>query len=290
MNDMSPCEDLQAGLKASNGGLRPEGRPLPVPANDDFGCWRRDHLQMADLAVAEWNNAVASAVEHVGQMKGLTTQQMDALWHGKVATALRAMERPLHSDVILEARRPSLKNDILEGRIRAFGASVLAEDPEFMPSTQRQWPAFPYFVVEPGSLDSLAREGLILLTNPPGLAEEESDEIGTQICRRTYGRSPMISVELDLSQLEEGSEAAVLLNWSFRGRLGAMAKIFVDGQLDAPAFPVASSDEDRTPNFWTILPWRPGRTYVDLKHVGSGYCWFEHVDVHSVSWNDLANR
>lgn len=94
----------------------------------------------------------------------------------------------------------------------------------------------------------------------------------------------MVSIELQTDGLPSGTEGAVLINWSFWGRQGAHAKVFVDCLQDVLAFPVASSDEDRTPNFWTVLPMRPRTTVVDLKHVGAGFLWFEHADVHTVTW------
>jgi hypothetical protein len=94
----------------------------------------------------------------------------------------------------------------------------------------------------------------------------------------------MVSIELDINKLPDGQQGALLINWSFRGRQGAMAKIFIDGLQDVPAFQVASTDEDHTLNFWSVVPIRAGYTVIDLKHVGAGFMWFDHADVHSVIW------
>jgi hypothetical protein len=247
--------------------------------------WRASKLRSIDNATNQWNDAVACAVEHVGSMDGVVSRLEGPKWHGKVASALRDMDQPMHSDVILSSIDPCLSNRLLQGRLRAFGLATLPSNPEFMPTKQRPWPAFPYFTVEPGTLPELSKEGLLLFANPPLAEADELDETGSRIDRHSYGSSPMISVELDLEPLPQSCKGAILLNWSFRGRLGAMAKIFLNGVQDMPAFEVVSTDEDRTPNFWTVLPWYSGRNVVDLKHVGSGYLWFEHVDVHHVIWN-----
>lgn len=250
----------------------------------NFHRWRDTELSRLDVARAAWNDAVAHAVEVVGKQEGLSTVEMGEEWHETVAAALRALKRPLHSDVILSVREPFLWNQRLVGRMRAYGTALLSEDPEFMPSTDYSWPRFPYFRVEPGTAASLWAEGLALLANPPAATEDEDDVVGASLCRSTYGRTPMVSLDLELQPLPEGQSGALLLNWSCRGRLGAMAKIFIDGQLDVPAFEVVSSDDDPTPNFWTVIPWREGSMVVDLKHVGSGYLLFEHCDVHHVIW------
>lgn len=265
----------------------PNLRSPPPPVADlreAFHRWRREKLATIETSIGAWNDAVATAVETVARQEGMVARTMGVAWHAQVAAALRAMDVPLHSDVILSTRQPHLRNSLVVGRMRACGACFLSEDPEFMPTTQYEWPRFPYFVVEPGTPTSLAREGLILLANPPGIEEEEPNVVGAPICRATYGRAPMIGLDLELQPLEHGRQGAVLLNWSFRGRLGAMAKIFVDGLAETPAFGVTSTDEDPTPNFWTVLPWREGRTVIDLKHVGAGFLLFEHCDVHSVTW------
>lgn len=253
-------------------------------AKEAFLAYRRSRMTSIETGITEWNGAVASAVERVGKQDGLTSRMMTSGWHTQVASALRRMEHPLHSDIILSVNEPYLTNRLMQGRVRTFGTITMSEDPEFMPTTQAEWPRFPYFLVEPGTSRSLAEAGLVLLANPPGVAEDEPDEVGAAICSTTYARSPMVSMELQIDALPNGREGAVLINWSFRGRQGAHAKIFIDGLQDVPAFPVASSDEDRTPNFWTILPMRPGTTVVDLKHVGAGFLWFEHADVHTVTW------
>jgi hypothetical protein len=160
----------------------------------------------------------------------------------------------------------------------------LEQDIEFMPKPMA-YPRFPYFQVEPATLESLHKAGLVLLANPPGIHEDEPDEPGAELDLRSYLRRPMVSVELRMEPLPPASRRAVLLNWSFRGRAGAHAKIFIDGSQDSRAFEVLSIDDDAVPNFWTLLPWTPGTTVVDLKHVGAGYMWFEHVDVHHVTWS-----
>lgn len=96
----------------------------------------------------------------------------------------------------------------------------------------------------------------------------------------------MLSVELDLQPLPKGTNGAILMNWSCKGRNGAKAKIFVNGQQHVRSFDVQTTDDDVVPNFWTFVPWNEGRTVVDLKHVGSGYLWFEHVDIHHVEWKE----
>lgn len=253
-----------------------------IGGRDLFLLARQRQVPSIRAATAAWNDAVASAVGTVAHQHGLIAQRMGEHWFRQVQQALKVMDHPLHSDVILAGAAPFLANDVLTGRVKVFGATMLSEDPEFMPSTQYEWPRFPYFVVEPGTPRALHEAGLVLLTNPPAEEEDEANLVGAPIAMHNYGKSPMVSVELDVNDFTGGG--AVLINWSCRGRLGAKAKIFIDGELDVPAFTVASSDEDRTPNFWTILPLRPGKTMIDLKLVGSGMLWFEHADIHSVTW------
>lgn len=252
----------------------------------DFLEYRRSKMASIETGIAEWNGAVASAVERVGMQKGLMTKTMGQDWHTRVAQALTKMETPMHSDVILGVDEPFLTNRMLEGRVRVFGATTMSESPEFMPATDTKWPMFPFYTVEPGTSRALAEAGLALLANPPGIEDDEANAVGTPIASSTYARSPMVSIEVRVNELPSATSGALLLNWSFRGRQGAMAKVFIDGLLDVPAFGIASTDEDRTPNFWTVLPMRPGATIIDLKHVGAGFLWFEHCDVHSVTWNE----
>ncbi|PZR89924.1 MAG: hypothetical protein DLM68_05315 [Hyphomicrobiales bacterium] len=236
------------------------------------------------MAAAAWNDSVAALVSEVGrEIPTLAARQFGNAWHERVASALREMREPLHSDVILTTRSPSLKNEAIRGSVRAFWSTVLEQDLEFMPKAM-EYPKFPYFIMEPATQKSLYDAGLYLLANAPKADEDEPDEPGAALDHRSYLRRPMVSVELDLAQLPLNESAAVLLNWSFRGRAGAKAKVFVNGQQDVPAFDVVSTEDDATPNFWTFVPWRPGIVTVDLKHVGSGYLWFEHVDVHHVRW------
>jgi hypothetical protein len=100
----------------------------------------------------------------------------------------------------------------------------------------------------------------------------------------TYVHRPMISVELNLEPLPEGTDGALLLNWSCKGRDGAKAKVFIDGSQYVKSFVVHCTTDDSVPNFWQFIPWKSGKTVVDLKHVGTGYLWFEHVDIHHVEW------
>ena len=186
---------------------------------DEFHRWRQEKIASIETCRMEWNGAVAAAVEHVATQNGLFTQTMGPKWHADVAAALRSMEVPLHSEVILSTVKPYLRNELITGRMRAYGACFMSENPEFMPSTQFEWPRFPYFKVEPGTSSSLAKEGLILLANPPGIIEDEANEVGAPICSTSYARTPMISVELELKPLERDQTGAVLLNWSFRPRL-----------------------------------------------------------------------
>ena len=281
MTQLQSYEEVFTKIHDTTGATSPMGVRA---VREEFQRWRRDKIASIETCRSEWNGAVAAAVEQVGRQCGLIAQTMGKEWHERAAQALRALREPLRSTVILSAKTPHLQDSYLRGRMRAYGTSVLSEDPEFMPSTQFEWPRFPYFQVEPGTASSLARSGLIMLANPPGIDEEEANEVGTPICGATYARSPMISLELDLNPLAKGTQGALLLNWSFKGRQGAMAKIFIDGQLDVPAFEVASTDEDPTPNFWTVAPWRSGNAIVELKHTGSGFLFFEHCDVHHIVW------
>ena len=247
---------------------------------------RRRKELMVDLDVAsrKWNDAVASLVEKVGsKISNYASTHYGKGWHRKVAKALRDLEEPLKSDVILSNSRPNLKNDYVDGSCRVFGSCFLEGDLEFMPK-EFEYPKFPYFQVEPARLQTLSKAGLVLLANPPGIEAEEPNRTDAIISMETYTKSPMISVDLKMQELGSKRGAALLLNWSCKGREGAMAKIFINGRQDVPAIEVMSSDDDPTPNFWTFVPWKSGTTVVDLKMVGDGYLWFEHVDVHSVFW------
>jgi hypothetical protein len=268
--------------------LLPDGWSRSVlaeaPPAKDFFSDRQKILRSVEAAAAAWNEAVATLITKVGQVTtSFATRSRGPGWHERAAQALRAMREPLHSDVILATRTPMLKNDAIRASVRVFCSTVLEQNLEFMPRTM-DYPKFPYFTVEPATQESLFKEGLYLLANPSGMDEEEPNIPGVSISRETYLRTPMISVELDLASIGSGNDGAVLLNWSFRGRAGAHAKIFINGELDVPAFEVRSSDDDETPNFWTVVPWATGEVVIDLKHVGSGYLWFEHVDVHHVTW------
>lgn len=282
MKSLQPFELAAAELVASR-----EAAICPIGADaarEEFHRYRNKKMASIETGISEWNSAVASAVERVGQQNGLVAKIMGNGWHQQVAQVLRKMDEPLHSDVILSVKETKLSNRRVTGRVRTFGNTTMSENPEFMPTTETAWPMFPYFNVEPGTPTALAHQGLALLANPPGLEDEEANEVGTPIASATYARSPMVSIELRVHEMAQEVNGAFLINWSFRGRQGAMAKIFLDGLLDVPAFNVASTDEDKTPNFWTVLPMRSGLTVVDLKHVGSGFLWFEHADVHPVIW------
>jgi hypothetical protein len=251
-----------------------------------FFAIRSAALAPVNHAARSWNEAVAALVDQVGQAQiNLAAKREGEEWHERVANALRRMGDPLRSDVILSAKEPRLKNSFFSGAVRAFSTTTLDQDLEFMPKPMA-YPKFPYFQVEPATHESLSKSGLCLLTNPPGIDADEPDKTGTRINPHTYLRVPTISVELDLSAIGPEEYGAILLNWSFRGRAGAHAKIFINGEQDVPAFEVMSADDDGTPNFWTFIPWTQGKVIVDLKHVGQGYLWFEHVDVHHVRWTE----
>ena len=244
-----------------------------------FEKMREQELQSLTAAFQGWNEAVASLVEGFHNHT-----KANAAWYSTVATALRDMHEPLRSDFILKAVSPRLSSNLIQGHVRALCTTVLEQNLEFMPRTMA-YPKFPYFQVEPATLQSLSEHGLILLANPPGESEDEPDAPGAAICVDTYLRRPMVSVELNLKSLPVGTDGAVLMNWSCKGRNGAKAKIFVNGQQHVKSFDVQTTDDDTVPNFWTFLPWTEGRSVIDLKHVGSGYLWFEHVDIHHVEWS-----
>jgi len=256
------------------------------PAPFDFLKSREAKLQPLKVATKAWNESVAALVSQVGQEVGpLVTRRRGIAWNDRVVAALHDLQEPLRSDVILSTRTPMIANATVKGSVRAFCSAFLEQDLEFMPRTM-EYPKFPYFTVEPATQKALFEAGLYLLANPPEVEADEPDATGSQINRDTYLKTPMISVELRLAELQQHEEAAVLLNWSCRGRAGAKAKIFINGQQDVPAFEVRSTEDDNVPNFWTFLPWTPGTVVVDLKHVGSGYLWFEHVDVHHIRWTN----
>lgn len=261
--------------------------PSNLPVKDslpDFMSQRQRILSRHLAAHAEWNDSVAALVSYLGKkFNPYSIRRQGRVWQEEVAAALRSLKKPLYSDVILTTGSPQLKNDVLEGNVRAFCTTVLDRDLEFMPKTM-EYPKFPYFQIEPATFNSLHEAGLYLLSNPPGVTEDEPDEEGSKLNMSAYAKTPMVSVELQLRALPENFDAAVLLNWSCRGRAGAKAKVFIDGEQDLPAFEVTSTTDDTVPNFWTVIPWRAGPMVIDLKHVGSGYLWFEHVDVHHVRW------
>ena len=239
-----------------------------------------------DRAPKHWNDSVACLVEMVGsQISNYAALYGGSNWHENVAKALRLLEKPLKSDVILSNDSPLLKNECLKGAVRVFGSCFLEQDLEFMPK-EYDYPKFPYFQVEPARLNTLSKAGLVLLANPSGLEEDEPDKTGSEIDMTSYTRRPMVSCEIYMNHLDEKRIGALLLNWSCKGKEGAMAKIYINGIQDVPAFEVQSTDDDPTPNFWTFLPWSEGKTVIDLKMVGSGYLWFEHVDVHSIHWSE----
>lgn len=239
---------------------------------------RQQALQPITVAYLDWNEAVAFLVE--GFQRHTHSNEE---WHLSVANALREMQEPLRSDFILSSNTPKLSSRLIKGGVRAFCTTILEENLEFMPKVL-EYPKFPYFQVEPATLQSLSANGLILLANPPTEDQDEPDEPGTVINTDTYLYRPMLSVELNLEPLPKGIDGAILLNWSCKGRKGAKAKVFIDGHQYVKAFDVLTTNEDSVPNFWTFIPWKVGKTIVDLKHVGSGYLWFEHVDVHHVEW------
>jgi hypothetical protein len=254
------------------------------PAEENFQISRRQLLRPVCAASAAWNESVAALIRQVGEkLTSLASRRHGPYWHERVARAVAEMKMPLHSEVILSTRNPKLKNDVVNGSVRVFCSTILEEDLEFMPGPM-EYPKFPYFTVEPATQEGLFEAGLYLLASPPAAEEDEPDVPGTMINQSVYLRRPMVSVELKLAELAPKEAGAVLLNWSFRGRGGAKAKIFINGEQDVPAFDVMSTEDDAVPNFWTFIPWNPGETVVDLKHVGSGYLWFEHVDVHHVRW------
>lgn len=245
---------------------------------EEFVKTRTQALEPITEAFHGWNEAVAFLVE--GFHKHTNSNEA---WHKAVANALRNMNEPLRSDFILKSLDPKLSAKLIKGNVRAFSTTVLEQNLEFMPR-EMEYPKFPYFQVEPATLQSLAESGLILLANPPAIDGDEPDVPGTAINPDTYLHRPMLSVELDLSPLPNSVEGAVLMNWSCKGRNGAKAKVFVNGQQHVKSFEVQTTDDDTVPNFWTFLPWKVGRNIVDLKHVGNGYLWFEHVDIHHVEW------
>lgn len=229
-------------------------------------------------AYLDWNESVAFLVEGFYQH----TKSKEK-WHLSVANTLRKMQEPLRSDFILSSNTPKLQSNLIKGGVRGFCATILEENLEFMPK-ELEYPKFPYFEVEPATLQSLAKKGLLLFANPPAVDEDESDQPGTLINTKKYSHRPMVSVELNLKSLPPGAEGAVLLNWSCKGRKGAKAKVFIDGLQYVKSFEVLTTTDDSIPNFWTFIPWSIGKTIIDLKHVGSGYLWFEHVDIHHVEW------
>jgi hypothetical protein len=165
--------------------------PVAIQAAcETFHNYRGHKLSSIETGIAEWNDAVASAVDRVGQQNGLATIEMGPEWHTNVSSALRDMKAPLHSEVILSTKKPFLSNSALSGRLRVFGALTMSENPEFMPSTTAEWPRFPYFLVEPGTAKSLADQELVLLGNPPSVDQDEPDMIGAAIASVTYARSP----------------------------------------------------------------------------------------------------
>ena len=252
---------------------------------NNFFITRGKILKKLYISNTAWNKSVASAICSLKENSGYIIKTMGDKWINSLIKELEEMTDPLHSDVILSNAYPKLKNEYVNCRLDVFGSVFLSEDPEFMPSHRKEWPLFEYFIVEPGTLSSLYKNNLVLLANPPDVNEQEKNIAGEKIDETTYGKTPMVSIRLKTKGLRRHENGALLLNWSFRGRLGAMAKIFVNGILDYPAFLVNSSDEDRTPNFWTVVPWFE-ECVIDLKHVGQGYLWFEHCDIHHVIWNE----
>jgi hypothetical protein len=239
-------------------------------------------LRPITAAQEAWNEAVAFLIDGFSRY---TLPGLDA-WHHQVADALRSKREPLRSDFILSPISPKLASTLMKGHVRAFNTTILEENLEFMPK-ELDYPKFPYFQVEPATLQSLAQHGLVLFANPGGIAEDEPDVPGTPLDLKTYCRRSIISMELEMRPLAPDTAGAVLLNWSCKGRNGAQAKVFIDGIQHVGSFEVRSTDDDAVPNFWTFLPWKQGVTSIDLKHVGAGYLWFEHVDVHHIEWSTV---
>lgn len=273
-------------MTATTSNVRKMRELASTTSGADFVSWRATALKPIEAAAAGWNSAVADLVRQIGnELPTYAHRVAGDQWHSRVADTLDRMREPLHSDVILSTRAPKLSNSVIKGAARSFCATFLEEDIEFMPRPMA-YPKFPYFTVEPATPDSLHEKGLVLFANPPANTDDEPDCSGTPISRNSYMARPMVSVELSLGDLGTKRNGAILLNWSFRGRAGARAKIFINGEQDVESFEVISTDDDAVPNFWTLLPWSPGTHIVDLKHVGAGYLWFEHVDVHHVTWFD----
>lgn len=250
-----------------------------------FAAWRNTALAPFDRAAGLWNEAVANVVATMGlHLDSQARRRKGEAWVNQLIATLRTMRAPLKSDVIVSANTPMAVNALVSAGVRALSATMLEQDLEFMPRSF-DYPKFPYFEVEPATLASLAKAGLVLLANGPAPGADEPCSGGVPINRETYLRRPLISIGLELSELPPGQDGAILVNWSCRGRNGAMAKVFIDGELDVPPFEVMTTSDDATPNFWTILPWRVGGATLDLKLVGeASYLWFEHADVHVVRW------
>ncbi len=226
----------------------------------------------------QWNGAVARLVKDFWQYTGEGEER-----YLEIANALCAMPEALQADMILSPKSPLGHNakSGINARLNAWGASFLPQDMSFMDGWLA-FPKFPYFRPEPATFESLLGAGLILFTTPAGVEEDEGNETGNMIGMETYARRSIASVELDLPSLPCYDDASLLFNISARGYYGAMVKIFWNGALCLPAFPVHSTPEDRTPNFWVFPPWKAGENFLDIKFVGQGFLWFDHVDVHHV--------
>jgi len=270
--------------KAHSYNLSETGAPAPAAAAA-FNTWREAALAPLERAAGLWNEAVAEVISHMGlALDSHVRRSRGEDWVRRAALSLRTMRQPLKSDVILSTIAPAGANAVISGAVRAFSTTVLEQDLEFMPKRFR-YPKFAYFEVEPATQASLATRGLYLLAGGPPVDEDEGCDPGTAINRHTYLRTPLISLELSMKALAETEEGAVLINWSCRGRNGAMGKVFINGELDVPPFEIMTTADDATPNFWTILPWDEGGATIDLKLVGeASYLWFEHADVHVLRW------
>ncbi|QQS20925.1 MAG: hypothetical protein IPL87_05300 [Candidatus Moraniibacteriota bacterium] len=243
---------------------------------ENFISSRNTILTNHKLETREWNKAVAKLVREFPIYTGRERERYEC-----VADALEKMDEPLRSDIILTVEEPYALCSLtkIKGSLRIFGASFLPNDIWFM-DEWLEFPKFPYFVTEPATFKSLKENNLVLFADPCGEIEDEPDIAGAEINLETYRRRPIVSIEIELPQIKQ--QGCLLLNFSAKGYYGAKVKIFNNGELVCPSFSVQSTPGDRTPNFWIFPEWKSGLNVIDLKFIGKGYLWFDHVDIHHV--------
>lgn len=244
----------------------------------DYVSEQRQAVANFDQMRTAWNEAVAnlaSGFEHHSHQDHLAT------FYRNTSAALKSLSSLMEGDMILSASSPKHFNpkSRIEGHLDCFGVTLAHQNFWFMgrPTT---YPDFPFFTIEPATKQSQTEANLVLLTNPVGVCVDEPNEPNTKIDLPSYASRSIVSTTLSLPEIT--GEAALLFNISAKGYNGAMLKTFWNGELALPAIPVNSTPDNPTPNFWVIVPWRAGTNVLDLKFVGAGYLWFDHVDVHHV--------